>query len=214
MWVDAIIVSILLYAVVQGFRRGFVQTFLQTVGWILSVGLGFILYPHVLEFLKEKTGFYDSLRGKIAERIAENMGAAADSAMTGIPEVIRDLLDNAVNAMTGAIADTLSASLTNLIFNIIGFLAVVIAVKFILMLVTLLFSKEKRGGLIGAMDGFLGLFAGGLRGILMIYILLALMVPVSNLYGSSFIIDQIDGSMLGSHLYDNNLILKTVKSLL
>lgn len=214
MWVDTIIVSILLYAVVQGFRRGFVQTFLQTVGWILAVVLGFVWYPHVIGFLKENTGYYDSLRGKIAERIAENTGAAADSAMTGIPVVIRDLLDNAVNAVTGAIADTLSISLTNLIFNIIGFLAVVLAIKIILMLFTLMFSKEKRGGLIGAMDGFLGLFIGGLRGMLMIYILLALMVPVSSLYGSPFITDQIDGSMFGSYLYDNNLILKTVKGLL
>lgn len=214
MWVDTIIVSLLLYAVVQGFRRGFVQTFLQTVGWILAVVLGFVWYPHVLGFIKDNTGYYDSLRGKIAERIYEKTGDAADSAMTGIPEVIRDLLDNAVNAVTGAIADTLSISLTNLIFNIIGFLAVVLAIKIILMLFTLLFSKEKRGGLIGAMDGFLGLFVGGLRGMLIIYILLALMVPVSSLYGSSFITDQIDGSMFGSYLYDNNLILKTVKGLL
>lgn len=214
MWVDVFIVSILLYAVVQGFRRGFVQTFLHAVGWILAVVLGFAWYPHVIGFLKGNTDYYDSVREKIAERIAEKAGGTADSAMTGIPEVIRDLLDNAVNAMTGAIADTLSVSLTNLIFNIIGFLAVVIAIKIILMLITLLFSKEKRGGIIGVLDGYLGFFAGALRGMLVIYILLALMVPVTSLSDSSFITGQIDASVFGSYLYENNLILRLVKGLL
>ncbi|HWQ79165.1 MAG TPA: CvpA family protein [Anaerovoracaceae bacterium] len=214
MWVDAIIVSILVYGVIQGFRRGFVRTFLHAAGWILSVVLGFVWYPHVIGFLKENTGYYDTIRGKIAERIAENAAGVTDSALTGIPEVIRDLLDNAINSLTGAIADTLSVSLTNLIFNIIGFLTVVIAIKIIFMFITLLFSKEKRGGVIGGMDGFLGLFAGALKGILIVYILLALMVPVLSLSGSTFLTDQLDGSVLGSYLYDNNLILMAAKGLL
>ena len=213
-WVDTIIVIILVYAVIQGFRRGFVHTFLHAVGWILAVVLGFVWYPHVIDFLKENTGYYDTVRGMIAERIAEKTGSAADSAMTGIPEVIRDLLDKAIDSASNAIANTLSASLANLIFNIIGFLAVAIAIKIILMLLTLLFSKEKRGGVIGVTDGFLGLFAGGLKGTILIYILLALMVPVASLSGSSFLTDQIDGSVIGSYLYDNNLILMAVKGLL
>jgi uncharacterized membrane protein required for colicin V production len=214
MWVDVILVSILLYEVIQGFRRGFVHTFVHAVGWILAVALGFIWYPHVIDFLRENTGWYDTVRGKIAERIAEKAGGAADSALTGVPEVIRDLLDNAVNSVTNALAVTLSESLTNLIFNIIGFLAIALAIKIILSLITLLFSKAKRGGMIGVVDGFLGLFAGGLKGIILIYLLLALMVPVAGLWGNSFLTDQIDASAFGSYLYDNNLILKAIKGLL
>jgi uncharacterized membrane protein required for colicin V production len=108
----------------------------------------------------------------------------------------------------------MSDSLTNLIFNIIGFLAVALAIKLFLMLLTMLFSKEKNSGFIGGMDGFFGLLAGALKGIILVYILLALMVPITSLSGSSFLISQLDGSVLGSYLYDNNLILKLVKGLL
>lgn len=214
MWVDGIIVIIVIFAIIQGYRRGFVHTFIHTVGWIIAVVLGFVWYPHVIEFLKEKTGFYESIHGKIAERIAENAGGASNSAMTGIPEVIRDLLDKAIDSATNALAVTMSDSLTNLIFNIIGFLTVAVAIKLILMTVTFLFSKEKNGGFIGGVDGFFGLLAGALKGIILVYILLALMVPITSLSGSSFLIGQLDGSVLGSYLYDNNLILKMVKGFL
>lgn len=214
MWVDGLIVIIVIFTIIQGYRRGFVHTFIHTVGWILAVVLGFIWYPHVIGFLKEKTGFYDAIRARIAERVAENAGNTADSVMTGIPEVIRDLLDKAIDSATNAIAVSLSENLTNLIFNIIGFLAVAAAIKLFLMVLTFLFSKEKNGGFIGGIDGFFGLLAGALKGVILIYILLALMVPVTSLSGSSFLIDQLDGSVLGSYLYDNNLILRMVKGLL
>ncbi|MEL7655813.1 MAG: CvpA family protein [Bacillota bacterium] len=214
MWVDTIIVIILVFTIVQGFRHGFVHTFIHTVGWVLAVILGFVWYPHVITFLKEKTGFYDSVHGKITERITENAGNAADSAMTGIPEVIRDLLDKAVDSATNAIAVSMSDNLSNLIFNILGFLIVAIAIKIILLILTILFSKEKNSGFIGGIDGFFGLLAGAAKGAILVYILLALMVPLTSLSGSSFLMDQLDGSVFGSYLYDNNIILGLVKGFL
>lgn len=214
MWVDVIIAIIVIFTVVQGYRRGFVHTFIHTVGWILAVVLGFVWYPHVIKFLKGKTGFYDSVHGKIAERVAENTENAADSAITGIPEVIRDLLDKTIDSAANAIAVSVSDSLTNLIFNILGFLAVAAVIKLFLMTLTFLFSKEKNGGFIGGVDGFFGLLAGALKGVILVYILLALMVPVTSLSGSTFLIGQLDGSLLGSYLYDNNLILRLVKGFL
>jgi uncharacterized membrane protein required for colicin V production len=214
MWVDGIIAIILIFTIVQGYRHGFVHTFIHTVGWILAVVLGFVWYPHVIGFLKEKTGFYDVVHGKIAERIAENAGSVADSAMTGIPEVIRGLLDKAVNSATSTIASSISDTLTGMIFNIIGFLAVALLIKMILLVLTTLFSKEKNSGFIGGIDGLFGLFAGALKGLIIVYILLALMVPIASLSGSSLLSGELKASVLGSYLYDNNLILMTVKSLL
>lgn len=214
MWVDGIIAIIVIFAMVQGYRHGFVQTFLHTVGWILAVVLGFVWYPNVIDFLKNKTDFYDAIHGRIAERISEGTGNTADTAMSGIPEVIRSLLDKAVDSATSAIANSMSDSLTNLIFNLIGFLAVALIIKLILLSLTFLFSKDKNKGIIGGIDGFLGLFAGVVRGAILVYILLALMVPITSLTGSHFLMDHLDGSVLGSYLYDNNLILQVVKGFL
>ena len=163
--------------------------------------------------LKEETGLYGSVHEKIAERIAENTGSAADAAMTGIPDIIRDILNKAVDSAANAIAQSVSDSLSDLIFNIIGFLVIALAIKLVFFILTMLFSKEKNRGIIGGIDGFFGIFAGALKGLILVYILLALMVPISGLWGSTFLSDGLDSSILGGYLYDNNLILMAVKGL-
>ncbi len=214
MWVDGILVIILLVTVAYGYRRGFVHTFLHTIGWILSVVLGFVWYPHVLTFLKEKTGLYDLTYRKISDLVTARADSATDSAMSGIPEVIRSLLDKAVTSATDVIASSMSENLANLLFHIIAFLVVAFAIKIVFFIILSLFSKEKNDGLIGKFDGILGLGAGALKGLILIFILLALLVPITSLSGNTLLMDQLDNSVLGNYLYNNNIILALIKDFL
>lgn len=210
MWVDVIIAVILVYTIIQGFRHGFVHTFIHTIGWLLAVVLGFVWYPYVIDFLKDKTDFYDSVHAKIAERFSENAGSATNSLLESLPRIIRELFTEAFENATNAMASSFADSLSIIIFNIIGFLVVVIGIKLILLFFTSLFSKKSNDGFVGGLDGLLGLVAGGVKGLVIVYILLALMVPITSLSGSTMIIEELEGSVIGSYLYDNNLILEVI----
>jgi len=210
MWVDIIIVVIIIYTFVQGFRRGFIHTFIHTLGWVLAIILGFVWYPYVIDFLKTKTNFYESIHEKIVAKVSENAGAATESALDGFPEIIRDVIDAATNAIATSLADGLST----IIFNILGFLIIALAIKFILFIISSLFSKTSNEGFIGIIDGFFGFIAGGLKGIIVIYILLAFIVPITSLTGSEFIMDEIHNSTIGSYMYDNNILFLVFKNLL
>lgn len=214
MWVDAIIVIILIYSFIQGFRVGFIHTFIHTLGWLLAVILGFVWYPYVMDFLKNKTYFYNTVHDKIAERISEKASSASDSILGDIPKIIRDVMETAVNSATDSISTSVADGLSNILFNIIAFLIVAIAVKLVLAFITSLFSKESNDGLMGLIDGIFGFFAGGAKGIIIVYLLLALMVPVTSLAGGDFIIDHINSSTIGSYLYENNLIFYVIEGFL
>jgi len=211
MWIDGIIAIILLVTIVQGFRRGFVQTFVHALGWLLAVVLGFVWYPQMVDFLKNKTAFYTAVHDKISDRITANAETAVETAMKGIPDVIRDFLQKAVDTATDALAGTMADSLSNLIFNIIGFLLVAFLIKILLLFITVVFSKEKSFGIIGGVDGFFGLLAGAAKGILMVYILLALMVPIISITGSSLLVNLLGDSHIGSYMYENNLIFTFIR---
>lgn len=210
MWVDSVIVVIIIFSLIQGFRCGFINTFIHTLGWVLAIILGFAWYPYVLDFLKNKTNFYETIQKKIMERIAENANSATESAVDGLPQVIKDVIGNA----TDAIANSLAYGLSNIIFNIIAFLVVALAIKLVLYIISSLFSKTSNEGVLGCIDGFLGLIAGGLKGFIIVYILLALLIPVTSLTDTEFIIDELNNSVLGSYLYENNLIFIAIKGFL
>ncbi|MBR0599242.1 CvpA family protein [Sinanaerobacter chloroacetimidivorans] len=210
MWFDVIIAAILILSLIQGYRHGFVHTFIHTVGWVLAVVLGFVWFPYVVDFLKNKTDFYSSIQDKIALRIADNAGTATDSALNGFPEVIREAVTKTVDTAADAISASIAGSLANILFSIIAFLIVAAVIKVIILFITSIFSKRSNGGFIGGIDGFFGIFAGALKGIVIIYLLLALMVPVTNLLGSEWLIDELNASVFGNYLYNNNLVFFTV----
>lgn len=202
MFLDITIGVIILYTMVQGYRHGFVHTFFQVAGWIVSIVLGFALYPKITEFLKDKTNFYDFVQGSIAGKILGEASAPTGKLIENLPSMLKE----AVNSATNTLAISVSDGLSNIIFNIIGFLAILIIIRFAFFLLTTLFSKKSNDGIIGGIDGLLGLLVGGIKGMVVVFILLALLVPITSLWGNPFLLDSLGGSYIAKDLYDNNLI--------
>ncbi|MDD2216047.1 MAG: CvpA family protein, partial [Eubacteriales bacterium] len=99
-------------------------------------------------------------------------------------------------------------------FQIISFLAVVIGIRLLFILLSSLFGKKRNKGITGFVDGFFGLIVGMLKGAILVFLLLALLVPVIGLSGGDFLADSLRDSSIASTLYDNNLILLIIKDLL
>jgi hypothetical protein len=75
-----------------------------------------------------------------------------------------------------------------------------------------LFSKKHNDGIIGFLDGSFGLIAGAIKGLLLIFILLALLVPVISLSSGNGLASALEASRIAGTLYDNNYLLLIVKT--
>ena len=58
---DVLIIVILLYGAIRGFKRGFSRTIFSVIGWLISVLGAFIATPFVKEYLLQNTNYYDKL---------------------------------------------------------------------------------------------------------------------------------------------------------
>ncbi|MBK5261100.1 MAG: CvpA family protein [Peptostreptococcaceae bacterium] len=205
MIIDIILFSILVVIMAISYRNGFISTFLHLVGWLISLSCGFFFAPRVKEYLISKDFFYTSINDKLLSKIPQ--GAPQGSFKSGgIPNLVGDFVDNVTNTVSTNIA----SSLTDLIMVIISFLIVVIAVKLFLYFITIIFSKRNRKGPTGLIDGLLGLAFGFFKGMIVLYIILAVMIPVINLTSpeSTFtILTSLDSSVLAKDLYNNNPLL-------
>ena len=209
MVLDIAVILILAVAMVQGFRNGFVYTFLHMTGWLLSLIVSFVLSPKARIFLLENTDYYDSIHDAIVEKFSSAIDAS-DFFANGFPKI----LQNAAERMSLAAADSLADSMTELIFTILSLLAVTFLAKLILWLVIGLFSKKHVGGLTAFLDGTAGLCAGFVKGMLVVSVLLALMLPVTALASEQFALTfqgWLADSSFACDLYDNNLILLIVR---
>lgn len=200
MILDICLGIILLLSVILGYRKGFTEAFLHTIGWILAIVLGFVWTPAVAAFLRGNTGLEESLQAILNERLAA--GGGQEGLLSGIPEILSDYFSDAMSVIQSNTVD----NLTDIIITILALLCIIILIKLIFFLITLLFSKRKRSGIIAFSDGMLGLAFGAVKGLLLICILLAFFLPVANFLQSEALLDQLYSSTFAIRIYNNNPI--------
>ena len=147
MILDICLGIILLLSVILGYRKGFTEAFLHTIGWILAIVLGFVWTPAVAAFLRGNTGLEESLQAILNERLAA--GGGQEGLLSGIPEILSDYFSDAMSVIQSNTVD----NLTDIIITILALLCIIILIKLIFFLITLLFSKRKRSGIIAFSDG-------------------------------------------------------------
>lgn len=207
MWMDIVIAIIFVFSTAIGYRTGFVRSFFHAAGWLLSIVLAFVWFPQIELFLREKTDYYESIHKTILDKLTASSAETTDPITEGLPTVLQNVIESAEDAMTSALADGFAGFL----FNVISFLLVVLAVRLVFLLLASLLGKKHQDGVIGFVDGVLGLASGALKGILLIFFLLALLVPVITLSGGDFLTESLTASKIAGPLYDNNLILLIIK---
>lgn len=210
MIIDNIVAAIIIATMVQGYRHGFLRTLIHTVGWIIALAFGFIWSPKLNQYILDNTDFYQSIYSNINKKISTTLSPAE---MQGnVPTIIHDSLSK----LTTSLAGSISESLSNLLLTVVCFLIITLAIQIILHLLISLLSKERNDGITGFCDGFMGMIFGFIKGIIYVFVVLALMVPVASLAEPNvmtFIMDSLEKSRFAIDLYDNNLILLIIKDL-
>ncbi len=208
MWMDVVVALIFVISTAVGFRQGFVHTFIHTAGWLLSIVLAFAWYAKVENFMRNKTNFYDTVYNKVAERVAEEGSSAGVSFTQNMPVILQEFIDSIKNS----VADAIAMGVSDFLFKVICFLLLVVAIRLVFMLFSSLFSKKNNEGFLGFIDGVFGLLAGAIKGLLIIFLLLALLVPVIGLSSGDSLAATLGSSRIASILYDNNYLLLLLKS--
>lgn len=196
MWMDVIVALIFVLATADGLRQGFVKTVIQTLGWLVALGAGLVFQGVFHTFLVEKTNIVQGIEDRIMLKITTGEVTSENFFVSKMPVIVHDFVAN---------------GLTPFLVKLIAFILVVFFFRLIFLLIIFVFSKKKRRGLIGFFDGFLGIFAGMLKGFFLIFLFLAILIPFIGLFPMGFISDALEGSTIAGVLYDNNYLLLAAK---
>ena len=214
MLMDILVGLILIGAMVHGLRKGFVHTFIHTIGWVLALVLAYIATPFVKRLLMGETTIYDNMRAGFAQRFSDSLPSAQTS-FDSLPANVGSALGDRLTQLTDNIVQQVATGFAGLAFTLMVFVGLVVIIKIVLWLVLRLLSKDYNGGFRNFFDGLFGLVFGLLKGFLMAFIFLAAILPVVNIISpeyTTFLVSSLDHSMFAKDLYDNNFIVLVLKS--
>lgn len=215
MILDIVVGAIVIITMVRGYRHGFIVNALNTCGWIFGLVVSFIISPLFKNFLIDNTQWDENIYIRVSEKTQEIFTPM--QVESGLPDIIKGPFTEFTQTMVGNAADSLATSLSMLWMSVISFviLTIVCNIGFKILIAT--GSKKKNRNIVGAVDGFVGLIFGFVKGILYVFIMLALLFPVATIASPetyTMLMDNLYASNIALELYDNNLLMVIIEGLM
>ncbi|AOT70514.1 CvpA family protein [Geosporobacter ferrireducens] len=229
-WFDTLVLVILAIYAMKGWQRGFVLSFFSLASVIAAAVAAKLYHPRFSEYLLDNTTLFLKLQQWVGLRVKDaayqEVSSRGDIAsdniyqILGMPrgiqqvfmgsETLRDYSTKAMEGVHAYVADVLARMFINLLSMILIFICVKMALMLIGHLLDGLFSLP----VLNQFNHVGGLAFGGMKGLLIIFILLLLMVPVNTMAGRGLLAEGLEKSVFAKYLYDHNLLLNMIGKIL
>lgn len=209
--VDLVILAIIIICVIMGYIKGLTGVLIKIISFILSIIIAFILFIPASNLVINKTQIDEtiaqSVRGVIlgnsdSQKVEENMPST-------ITEYIQGQAENVADSAKESVADATAVGVSETIVKAAVWIILFIVARILLILLKFVTSLIAKLPVIKQCDKIGGVVYGLLEGLVIVYILLAIISLVSPMMNGT-LANMIDNSYLGSAMYNNNILLKII----
>lgn len=224
-----LILAIVLFSVLAGYKNGFLKTAFSLVSWIVVLVICNVATPMVTQMLIEKTDIEITIQAALDAKIDEVISnALAESGVSELPDVLangvsleipeelqvalpeelKNMLQNGnpeLDGVTHNVIDT--AAIVESVVGIIALLIVLVFSRVAIMVVNIVLGIASKLPLIGPLDKILGLACGAGKGLIWSWIVLAIVSVLALTGVNTEWAGYIAESQILTWLQENNVIL-------
>ena len=239
-WLLIIVILVLAGNIVWGFSRGFLRVIYSMLAWIAILVFVTWATPYVANVLTEKTNIDNRIELNLDEKLHELViGDTNGQKEDREPDAqnpgqgkknYRDLQMKLPDAVTNKLFDTnkiadqilegsgaydvVAGRATDLVMRVISFVLVLLITVISFHLLSVVLKVVEKLPLIGGINRLLGLFAGLVKGILIIWLAFAIIAMAGTTDIGIALISYIYESPLLIWAYENNFVLTLLMTFL
>ena len=211
MWLDIGVALFLIICIFRGDKRGFVLAFTSTFGWIVSLVGGYFLKPRLLLWLDQNTSMRNDLTVKVTEYFVSVIKTNAESggtvAGTELPQTVINALSSSAEKVYKATAIKVAEPVADMIMSLLAFFIVVFGIKIIMYLIERIVRMfSEKDGAVSSINSILGMVFNLIRGCIVSYILILLLMMISLLGNIQPALNLLQDSFLVTTLLDFGLL--------
>ena len=239
-WLLIIVILVLAGNIVWGFSKGFLRVIYSMLAWIAILVFVTWATPYVANVLMEKTNIDNRIESNLDEKLHELViGDTNGQKEEREPDAqnpgqgkknYRDLQMKLPDAVTNKLFDTnkiadqilegsgaydvVAGRATDLVMRVISFVLVLLIAVISFHLLSVVLKVVEKLPLIGGINRLLGLFAGLVKGILIIWLAFAIIAMAGTTDIGIALISYIYESPLLIWAYENNFVLTLLMTFL
>ena len=205
MYIDIAIIAIVALGALIGLWKGFFKTVISFFGWFVSFIIAAALTKPIAGALLDVgkiRGFvvgthgwslYSWIYGKMPDLSGDGLGGFLGTVLKPVIKV--------ASTAAGDLTQNVSLLLANGVFNIIVCIALLIALRVLLLLFTMFANAMTRGKFTGALNRLLGLVFGAVRGGALVALVMVVFTFIMGLSFMNPVRKQIDNSVIAAPVY-------------
>lgn len=226
-WVLILVLLMLVFSVIEGYRKGFLRIIYSLVAWIIVLVLVAWAAPYINHYLLENTSIYESVEAHCVEAVRQSAKEEAQTALEGQKSELSELgvkvpdsVMNGILEKTSGAADEfleesgmyeqIAQGLAGFVVEGISFVAALIFAWILVHIISQVLGIVSHIPIIKGINRLLGLFAGGIKGLLLVWLGFYIVALCSTGETGSTLIAYIYENQFLTFLYENNLVLTMI----
>ncbi len=205
--VDLIIVAVMLLFIFLGYKKGLTGSLIKLLSFIIAIVLAVILYKPVGNAVIENTTIDDNIRTSLNATFGVQENKQEEKNEENVPSSIMNNINKEIENATDEVKTNVIDETTKTVVYVGSAIVIFLAVKVVLLIVSLFTSQITKLPVIRQVDKIGGLAYGAIEGIVIVYAILAVISLTSVIWANNAVVMAIGKSTLGEMLYNNNIIL-------
>ena len=211
--IDLIVIGIIFLSTFLGYRKGLIGVAFKIASFIIAMIITLILFKPISNYIINNTEFAQTIENTIVQKLstAEIENGQIKQENSNLPEVIVNYinvgLQDTVNEAKDSIVKMVARNLAETIIDIIVIIGLFIITRLLLLFAKAILEAISEIPIIKQFNKAGGILYGILRGLLLIYLTLAIISLLLPMLDKTAILNIINNSILTKILYNNNIIL-------
>ena len=205
---DLVILRIFILCIMMGYVRGLTGSLIKIVSFVLSLIIAFVLFIPISNLIIDNTQIDENIEQTIREMIVGNT-EEEQKMPEAITDYITEQVENASDSAKETIADNTAREVSLTIVKAGTWIVLFIVARILLILLRFITSLIAKLPVIKQFDKLGGIIYGILEGLIIIYVILAIISFVLPMMNGT-LANAIEESYVGSMMYNNNLLLKII----
>lgn len=207
---DIIIIAIMAISIFLGYKKGLVKVAVKLCAFLIAVIITFVFYKPVSNMIIDNTELDEKIQSVIIENGTKKIEESSEEEKNGFLEDMQEYVDNTVTQAQNGIVENAAKEISISLINIMVIVGLFIATRLILVLLVLISDLITSLPIIKQFNELGGVLYGVIRGLALIYLLLAIVFLIVSVSANNSILTTIDSSIITKFLYENNILLNII----
>lgn len=207
---DIIIISIMALSIFLGYKKGLVKVAVKLCAFLIAVIVTLIFYKPVSNMIIDNTQLNEKIENIIIENGTKELEQSDEEEQKNILENMQEYVENSVTQTQNEIVKNAAKEISVRLINILVIVALFIATRLLLILLVLISDLITSIPIIKQFNEIGGVLYGTIRGLALIYVILAIVFLITSMTSNNNIIETINSSYITQFMYNNNILLNII----